>query len=207
MPVIPPVKPEEAPENIEKIYQRIRDTIGDGEVPTAFQQRGHVEAFLQDSYMNHKSVLSADDKTLSRAAREALALATSSAMGCSSCVKAHAQECEEAGWSSQQVAEILSVTATCAMYNVYYKFRDLSGDESFKGFSGKLRAHTFQKTSLEPWLVELINVVVSNIMGCPMCTAGHTKKALELELTREQVDEAIKVSAVMASFNVFHRTQ
>jgi hypothetical protein len=33
------------------------------------------------------------------------------------------------------------------------------------------------------------------------------QKALQLGLTHEQIDEAMKVSATMASFNTFHRTQ
>jgi hypothetical protein len=33
------------------------------------------------------------------------------------------------------------------------------------------------------------------------------QKALSLGLTRDQIDEAIRVSAVTVSFNTYHRTQ
>lgn len=207
MPLTPPISPEEASEEAKKTYDRIRETIGDGEVPRAFQQRGAVPPFLQDSYMNYRKFVAEGAGHLDGPTREALALATSSALACDSCCKAHAQACQEQGFSETQVTEILAVTSTCAMYNTYFKFRDLSGDEAFQGFSTQLRAHTMQKTSLDESLVELINIVVSNIFGCPMCTSGHVKKAQQLGMTREQIDEAIKVSAVMTSFNVFHRVQ
>jgi len=122
-------------------------------------------------------------------------------------VRHHAKHALTVGWTEAQVHEILAVTATCAMYNNYFKFKDLSGDEAFKAMSVGLRAHTFVKTSLDQTLVELINIVVSNINGCPMCTSGHVAKALELGLTHDTIDEAVKISAAMTAFNVFHRTQ
>jgi len=207
MPLTPPIKPEEASDEVTKTYERIRETIGDGEVPVGFQQKAHVPSFLQDSYMNFRKFVAEGEGSLDPAQREAVALATSSAMNCASCTRAHAKACEAAGFTTTEVTEILAVTATCAMYNTYYKFRDLAGDEAFAAMKPGLRAHTFQKTSLDPTLVELVNIVVSNINNCPMCTSGHVKKALELGLTHQQIDEAIRVSATMASFNTFHRTQ
>lgn len=208
MPVSPPVAPDEAAEGVQKIYNRIKETVGDGDVPKSFQMMGHVEAFLQDGFMNYRKFVKEGAGKLDDRQRKAIVIATSSAMNCDHCVKAHTKEAVHAEiFSEEEVQEILAVTATCAMYNVYYKFKDLVDDEQFAGMSIGLRAHTFSKTSLSPQLVELINIAVSNINGCKMCTSGHTKKALELGLDREAVDEAIKVSAVMSAFNTFHRTQ
>lgn len=207
MPVTPPITPENAPESTNAIYERIKETIGKGKVSLGFQMMGHVDPFLQDSYMNMRKFIEEGSDLLDRKTREALVLATSSANNCAHCVRSHAKQALEHGWTETQVAEILAVTATCAMYNNYYKFKDLSGDDAFKGFSVGLRAHTFQKTSLGDTLVELINIVVSNINGCEMCTSGHVQKALQLGLSHEQIDEAVKVAATMTAFNVYHRTQ
>ena len=207
MPTISPLAPEDAEPSTQKIYDRIKETIGGGRVSTGFQMMGHVEAFLQDSYMNYRKFIHDGAGRLDALQREAIVLATSSAMNCAHCVRSHAKTAMKAGFTEDQVAEILSVTATCTMYNTYYKFRDLAGDATFEGFSVGLRAHTFAKNSLGPETTELINIVVSNINGCSKCTAGHVKKALELGLTHEHIDEAIKISATMASFNTFHRTQ
>jgi alkyl hydroperoxide reductase subunit D len=207
MPVVPPLAHEKAPESTQAIYERIKETVGNGQLPVGYQMMGHVEPFLQDSYMNYRKFINDGSGTLDVKQREAIVLATSSANNCVHCVRHHARHALTVGWTEAQVAEILAVTATCAMYNNYFKFKDLSGDEAFKGMSVGLRAHTFVKTSLEQPLVELINIVVSNINGCPMCTSGHVAKALELGLTHDAIDEAIKISAAMTAFNVFHRTQ
>lgn len=207
MPVTPPISPEQAPDSTKAIYERIKDTIGKGQVPLGYQMMGHVDSFLQDSYMNSRKFVHEGSDLLDRKMRHILALATSSAQNCVHCVRQHAKEAGEYGLSEKEVAEVLAVTATCAMYNNYYKFKDLAGDSTFEGFSVGLRAHTFQKTSLDDKTVELINIVVSNINGCEKCTTGHVKKALQLGLSHEQIDEAIKVSATMTAFNVYHRTQ
>jgi len=207
MPVTPPLSPETAPDSTKQIYQRIRETIGKGEVPLGFQMLGHCEAFLQDTYMNHKKFLEEGTGKLDEKEREALVLATSSAMNCVHCVRSHAKKAVAKGWTEQQVAEILSVVATCTMYNLYFKFKDLAGDKAFESMQVGLRAHTFMKTSLGDKLVELINIIVSNINGCPMCTSGHVAKALKLGLTHDQIDEAVRICAAQAAMNTFHRTQ
>ena len=168
---------------------------------------GHVEPYLQDSYMNYRKFIHDGAGKLDPKQREAIVLATSSALNCHFCVRAHSKTAMKAGFSEQEIAQILAITATCAMYNTYYKFRDLAGDSTFEGYAVGLRAHTFQKNTLGPEITELICIVVSNINGCAKCTAGHVKKALQLGLTHEQIDEAVKISAVMSSFNTFHRTQ
>lgn len=207
MPAVPPLSPENAPESTKAIYERIKDTIGKGQVPVGFQMMGNVEAYVQDSYMNYRKFVADGAGKLDAKQREAIALATSSAMNCVHCVKHHIKVAQEAGWTAQQAAEILAVVATCSMYNNYYRFKDMAGDEAFRHLSPGLRAFTFQKTSLGDELVELINIVVSNINNCHFCTAGHVNKALALGLTHEHIEEAIKVSSTMVSFNVFHRTQ
>jgi alkyl hydroperoxide reductase subunit D len=207
MPVTPPLKPDAAPESTRAIYDRIAETIGGGEVPVGFQMMGNIETYLQDSYMNYRKFIKEDGGTLDAKQREAIVLATSSAMNCTHCVRAHAKDAAAVGWSEKEVAEILAVTATCAMYNTYYRFKDLAEDPAFENLTPGLRAFTFQKTSLPANLVELINVVVSNINNCRKCTSNHVRAVLELGVTHEQIDEAIKISSTMASFNTFHRTQ
>lgn len=207
MPVTPPIAPEDASEGVTRIFDRIKETIGNGDVSVGFRMMAHSEPFLQDSYMNMRKFISDGTGTLDEKTREALALATSSAMNCSSCVRAHFKQSVAKGWTEEEAAEILAVTATCTMYNLAYKFPDLAGDSAFESMSPQLRAHTFQKVSLEQKLVELINIVVSNINSCPTCTTGHVKKAKDLGLSNEEIYDAIRISAVMSAFNTFHRTQ
>jgi len=208
MPVTPPIAPDQAPEGTKKVYDRISETIGDGDVPVGYQMMGHVEAFVQDAYMNNKKFIAEGKGKLDQKMRVVLALAASSANNCVHCVRSHAKSAvADHGLSEQEVAEVLALTATCAMYNTLFKFRDLAEDENFGSMPVELRAHTFQKTSFDDQAVELINIVVSTINGCGKCTSNHTKKALQLGLSHEQIDEAVKIAATMTAFNVYHRTQ
>ena len=54
------------------------------------------------------------------------------------------------------MTEALAVGATNSMYNVLFKFRDISGSDVFDGMGVGLRAHTFQGTSLDEMLENAI---------------------------------------------------
>lgn len=208
MPVTPPIAPENASDEVKDVYDRIAETIGDGKVPTGYQMMAHSEPFLRDSYMNYRKHIADGTGLLTPKQVEAIVIATSSAMNCVHCVRAHVKEAvAKEKLTEQECAEVLAVTATCAMYNMYHKFKDLAEDSTLADKKIGLRAHTFQKTSLGDELVEIINIVVSNINGCLMCTSGHVKKALKLGLTHDQIDEAVRVSSVMSAFNTYHRIQ
>ena len=91
--------------------------------------------------------------------------------------------------SAEQVTEALAIGATNSMYNVLFKFRDISGTDVFDGMSVGLRAHTFQGTSLDDMTVELINLSLSDINGCKPCTAAHVQKARQTGLSDEAIFE------------------
>jgi len=208
MPVSPPIKPEDANDGVQKTYNRIKETFGEGEVPTGFQMMAQCEPLLADSYMNYRKFVVDGDGLLDDKQRKAIALATVSAMNCVHCVRSHSKEAVAKGiMNEQEVQDVLGVTATCAMYNTYYKFKDMAGDDKFEAMTPGLRAHAFQRTTLDDATVELINIVVSNINGCLKCTSGHVAKSLQLGLTHEQIDSAMKISATMSAIATFHRTQ
>jgi len=86
---------------------------------------------------------------------------------------------EKRGISAEEIAETLAIGATNSMYNVLFKFRDISASDVFNGMSVGLRAHTFQSTSLSEKTIELINISLSDINGCKPCTAAHVEKRPE----------------------------
>ena len=207
MPITPPIAPDQASPSVREAYQQIEQAFGGRSVPIEYQMMGQVEPFLCDSYTNYLNYVHEGSGSLDTRWREAIVLATSAANNCKSCVKVHVARCHAVGWSEREVAELLAVTATCAMNNTVYKFQNLAKDEQLKRMPSALRADTLRKTSLEPALVELISVVVSAINGCAMCTDAHLAQALDAGLTRPQIDEAVKISAVMTAFNTYFRIQ
>jgi alkyl hydroperoxide reductase subunit D len=85
------------------------------------------------------------------------------------------------------------------MYNAFFKFRDLAGSDVFGGMSVGLRAHTFANTSLDPKMVELVNIAISDLNGCKPCTSGHVDSARKLGLSDDAILECVQCAATMAS--------
>jgi alkyl hydroperoxide reductase subunit D len=196
MSFLAPVTPANASEKVASHYGRICEMLGTSEPPEAFQVYGNVESFLRDFYMNFKKFVYTDGP-LDAKTKAAIALA----------IAAHSKNkwwfdyftvrCEELGYSQEQIAEILAVSATNYMYNTFFKFRDLSGSSLFEGMGVGLRAHTFQSTSLGDRLVEILNIAISDINACKPCTSGHVEKARQLGLSSEQLLEVIQCAATM----------
>ena len=101
--------------------------------------------------------------------------------------------------TDQEFADCAAIVSTNAMYNTFFKFRDLSGSDIFSGMSVGLRAHAFQGTAFDDKQVELLNTVISDINACKPCTEGHVKKSRELGISDDALLEAIQVAAVMQS--------
>jgi alkyl hydroperoxide reductase subunit D len=207
MAVTDPLQPEQAPEEAQALFEKIKDLYETAEVPTEFRMMGWVPPFAGDAFQNQQQYIKNSEGALTHPQREALALATSAANNCKSCVRSHAHACQEAGWSEGQVAEILAVTATAAMYNVFYKFQHGVSDDGLAKTKPMLRAHTWHKTSLDATLTELIAILVSVINSCDYCIDAHTHKALNAGVTREQIQEAMRLSATMTAFNQYFRIQ
>lgn len=196
MPRISPLPETEAQDKTAKTYERIRELLGTDEVPDVFQYYGRVAPFLQDFYMNFKKFVYSDGKLDART-RALIALAVSSAAGNEYWSDFFAARLRMLGDSNQTVADVIAVASTNAMYNTFFKFRDISGSSVFEGMSVGLRAHTFANTSLDAKEVELINIAISDINGCKPCTSGHVAEARNLGIGDEAMLEAIQCAATM----------
>jgi alkyl hydroperoxide reductase subunit D len=199
---VQPLPESEAVDKVAQTYGRIKELFGTETVPELFLAYGRVPAFLQDFYMNFKKFVwkagKLDEKT-----KAVIALAVSANGKCDDWSDRMTQRLLELGGTQQEVADTLAVAATCGMYNVFFKFRDISGSDIFNGMSVGLRAHTFANTSLDDKTVELINIAISDINGCKPCTSGHVEKARQLGLKDEQILEAIQCAATMSAGTSF----
>lgn len=195
MPRIVPLPESDASDKTEQTYGRIKEVLGVDEVPAPFLAMGHVPAFLQDFYMNFKKFVHGDGK-LTQRQRWAIALAVAANANSEVWIEFLREQAGDE-ISDEQFAELAAVVSACTMYNTFFKFRELSGSDIFEGMSVGLRAQTFSGTSFDEPLVELVNTVISDLNNCRPCTAGHVKKARQLELSDEQILEAIQVAAVM----------
>ena len=185
-----------APENVRQIFERVQEMFGAESVPAPFLVYAHVEPFLRDFYMNFKKFVYTPGH-LDERQKAALALATAAYAKCGPWLEWSSQRCLQLGFAAGQVQEILAVVATNAMYNTFFKFRELSGSAVFEGMGVGLRAHTFSQISLEESLIELINIAISDLNACRPCTSGHVDKGRKLGLSNEQLLECIQCTATM----------
>lgn len=189
-----PLTQETASEKAQQTLERVQELFGEAPIPEPFGYYAHVPAFLQDFYMNFKKFCYSEGK-LDERTKAAIALAISGYLGSEPWMEFWSARCRTLGWSDQALLDIAAVTASCSMYNTFFKFRDLSGSDLFGGMGVGLRAHTFAGTTLDDRLVELINVAVSDIAACKPCTEGHVAKARALGVSDEALLETIQCAA------------
>lgn len=198
MPRIPVLPEEDATDKARQTYGRIKEMLGSETVPQVFLAYGQVPSFLQDFYMNFKKFVYSDGK-LDAKTKAVLALAVSTNANCDPWAEFLIERCRILGISQQQIAEIAALSATNAMYNTFFKFRDISGSDIFNGMSVGLRAHTFNSTSFDESTVELINVVISVLNVCRPCTSGHVAQVRNLGVSDEAILEAVQCAATMSA--------
>ncbi len=197
-----PLLESEATDKTAQTYGRIKELLQTDHVPKPFLFYGRVESFLQDFYMNFKKFVMGAGK-LSEELRAMIALAVCAREGSNEWSTFFADRCQQLGMSEQQVAEVIAVASTNAMYNTFFKFRELSGSSLFDGMGVGLRAHTFGKVSLDEQTVELINIAISNLNVCKPCTAGHVEQVRKLGVSDDMILETIQCAATMMAGIMF----
>ncbi|MFO0975694.1 MAG: carboxymuconolactone decarboxylase family protein [Planctomycetaceae bacterium] len=205
MAFVSPVPADQATDKAAQAYERIREVLQVTEIPEIFQYFASVPAFLHDFFMNfRKFVLSAgklDDKR-----KLLIATAVAGQAGSQKWLDYLATFAAARNVTPAEMADALAVGATNSMYNVLFKFRDISGTDVFNGMGVGLRAHTFQGTSLDDTTVELINISLSDINGCKPCTAAHVEKARQVGVSDEAIYEAVQCAATMIAGTQFLRS-
>ncbi len=205
MALVTPVTPDQATDKVAQVYDRIREVMLVTEIPEVYQWLASVPSFLHDFFMNFRKFVLSEGK-LDIKSKLLIAIAVSGQAGSGLWLAYLRTFAEKTGVSEEDIRETLAVGATNSMYNVLFKFRDISGSDVFNGMSVGLRASTFQSTSLGDKLIELINISLSDINGCKPCTAAHVEKARQLGISDEAIYEAIQCAATMIAGTQFLRS-
>ncbi|HUO81278.1 MAG TPA: carboxymuconolactone decarboxylase family protein [Gammaproteobacteria bacterium] len=90
-----------------------------------------------------------------------------------------------------------SAAAIMAMNNVYYRFTHLVGDEEYRNLPARLRMNVLARPPGDKTDFELYSLAVSAINGCGMCMAAHQKVLRKAGLSREAVQSAARIAAVI----------
>ena len=205
MTFVNPVADADAVDKAAQAFTRIKEIFGVEEIPEVFRYMANSPAFVHDFFMNFRKFVLGEGK-LSEKNKLLIAIAVAGQAGSQIWVNYLREFAMAKEITQQELTDALAVGATNSMYNVLFKFRDISGSDVFEGMPVGLRAHTFQGTSLPDETVELINLALSDINACKPCTAAHVAKAREEGASDEAIYEAIQCAATIISGTQFLRS-
>ncbi len=205
MTFVSPVADVDAVDKAAQAYTRIKEIFGVEEIPEVFRYMANCPSFVHDFFMNFRKFVLSEGK-LSEKNKLLIAIAVAGQAGSQIWVNYLREFAVAKGIPQQELTDALAVGATNSMYNVLFKFRDISGSDVFEGMPIGLRAHTFQGTSLADETVELINLALSDINACKPCTSAHVAKARKEGASDEAIYETIQCAATMIAGTQFLRS-
>ncbi|MGI5165228.1 alkyl hydroperoxide reductase [Spirillospora sp. CA-253888] len=106
---------------------------------------------------------------------------------------------EEAGdyLSAEAFEAAKGAASIMAMNNVYYRSTHLLSDETYGTLRAGLRMNIIGKPGVDKVDFELWCLAVSAINGCGQCLDSHERVLRDAGMPREQIQEAIKIAAVV----------
>ncbi len=84
-----------------------------------------------------------------------------------------------------------------AMNNVYYRTLHLIGDEEYANLPARLRMQVIGNPGVDKTDFELWCLAVSAVNGCGRCLESHERVLRGAGLSREPIQEAIRIAAVV----------
>jgi alkyl hydroperoxide reductase subunit D len=90
-----------------------------------------------------------------------------------------------------------AAAAVMGMSNVYYRFLHLVDDEEYGRLPARLRMNVMAAPGVPKVQFELWCLAVSAVNGCGKCVSAHEKVLRDAGVTREQVQAAVRIAAVV----------
>ena len=95
------------------------------------------------------------------------------------------------------IAGARAAAAIMGMNNVYYRFLHLVEDEEYGKLPARLRMNVIANPGIDRLDFELISLAVSAVNGCGLCITSHERKLREEGVSREAVQSAVRIAAVI----------
>ena len=95
-----------------------------------------------------------------------------------------------------------AAAAIMAMNNVYYRGMHLMGDPEYGNLRAGLRMNVMANHGVDKLDFELWSLAVSAVNGCGRCLESHEQVLVKAGASRETVQEAVKIAAVVNSVAV-----
>lgn len=96
-----------------------------------------------------------------------------------------------------QLGGAKAAAAIMAMNNIYYRFVHLAGDADYATMPARLRMNVIGNPGIDKLDFELYSLAVSAVNGCGMCIEAHEKQLRKHDVSREAIQSAIRIAAVV----------
>lgn len=90
-----------------------------------------------------------------------------------------------------------SAAAIMGMNNIYYRFLHLVEDAEYQTMPARLRMNVLATPGIAKPDYELLSLAVSAVNGCGMCLVSHERVLRKHEYTREQIQSAVRIAAII----------
>jgi alkyl hydroperoxide reductase subunit D len=159
--------------------------------------------YAKDIRLNLTSILS--DQLLGEERKNGLLLTCAHGSGYKPLVEAAEAEVE-GKLSESQANAARGAAALMAMNNVYYRFVHLVANPEYGTMPAKLRMNFIASHGIAKDEFELFSLAVSAMNGCGMCIDSHERVLLEHGVKSDDIQNAVRVAAVMKAIATVHAT-
>ncbi|HEX4024966.1 MAG TPA: carboxymuconolactone decarboxylase family protein [Steroidobacteraceae bacterium] len=121
-----------------------------------------------------------------------------------------AQAIEAASLEHLDGAHVTAARAAAAimgMNNIYYRFLHLVEDGEYQRLPARLRMNVLGAPGIDKLDFELLSLAVSAINGCGLCISSHEKQLRGHGVTREAIQSAVRIAAVVHAVAGVHEHQ
>lgn len=156
--------------------------------------RGTLPDYAKDLKLNLQSVLSSANLT----EQQVWGTAVASAIAARNPALRDAV-IEEAGrhLSPTALTAAKAAAAIMGMNNIYYRFTHLVGKGDYASMPARLRMQVIGNPGVEKLDFELWSLAVSAVNGCGRCIESHERVVTGQGLSREGVQDAVRIAAVV----------
>ncbi len=165
--------------------------------PTLDTIRDALPDYARDLRLNLGSVLTPPGSP-GLGEKQIWAVALSSAIASRNVTLARAIERLAAPYlGASEVTAARAAAAIMGMNNIYYRFLHLVEDPEYQQLPARLRMNVIAQPGVDRADFELCSLAVSAINGCGACVASHERQIRQHGLTREAVQSAVRIAAVV----------
>jgi AhpD family alkylhydroperoxidase len=188
----------EAPEAEEAVplFARAHHKLGAAPLPLALRRLGASPTLFRDAMLNLERIIGGRPP-LGRPDRLLVGIGVCAAIGADGLSTWYDTLAADAGIADTDRRAALEVAIACRTSNAYFRARALVDIPGITGFHAHLRATPLVASPLSKRVTELLCTAVSVAMACRSCATGHGKAAVEFGATLEEVDEAVRIQAVL----------